>query len=42
MDIWKYVRRYTFSSPERQIDLLVEAASQLRGRKQGQVLDVVG
>lgn len=42
IDIWKHVRRHTFSSPERQIALLVEKASKIKGWGNNKILDVGG
>lgn len=43
MDIWSYVRRYTYSSPERHIDLLVAEARKIKRNKRGiKILDVGG
>lgn len=43
MNIWEYVRKYTYSSPERQIDnLIVEAKKLYPFNEKNKVLDVGG
>jgi ubiquinone/menaquinone biosynthesis C-methylase UbiE len=42
MDIWKYVQKYDFSSPENQIKLLVEEAKKTASGKKLKILDIGG
>lgn len=42
MDIWKYVQKHDFSSPENQIKLLVDEAKKISSGKKLKILDIGG